>query len=275
MSDTSLLWNWASPVWLAAAALLTTYVLAVRGASRSRLTALGIGLTLLVLAFVSPIGVLADGYLFTAHMIQHLLLLLVVPLCFLLALPKERVSAWFNDRRLDVVGRLMSVPLLTWICGVGAMWFWHVPSFCSAATESFWIGAVRDLSFLAAGTAFWWPIYAPAERYRLEPLTGVLYLFSACLGCTLLGIYITFTTISVCPAFAHPTGRFAIMTMLYDAGMTPAIDQHIGGLFMWVPPCTLYVSAIISLLCRWYSTMDDPPELLPHISLPIRGHLPR
>ena len=30
---------------------------------------------------------------------------------------------------------------------------------------------------------------------------------------------------------------------------------------MWVPPCTLYVSAIISLLCRWYAAMDDPPQL--------------
>lgn len=275
MIDASALWNWASPVWLVAAALLAAYLSVVRGASRARLVALAIGLVLLVLAFVSPVGVLADGYLFSAHMVQHLALLLIVPLCLLLALPKEQVAAWFDDPRLDRLGRWMSVAVVSWICGVGAMWFWHVPTFCSASTENHFLGAVRDLSFLLAGTAFWWPIYAPVDRYRLEPLTGIVYLFSACLGCTLLGIYITFTTISVCPAFAHPVDRLGIMNVLYDAGMTPTMDQRIGGLFMWVPPCSLYVSAIISLLCRWYSTMDDPPELLPHVSLHLRGQSPR
>jgi cytochrome c oxidase assembly factor CtaG len=275
MSDPNGLWYWASPVWLVAAALLVAYLLIVRGASRARLAALAIGLALLVLAFVSPIGVLADGYLFTAHMVQHLLLLLLVPLCLLLALPPQQAASWFSDPRLDRLGRWLSVATVGWICGVGAMWFWHVPTLCSAATLSHFWGGVRDVSFLVAGLAFWWPIYAPAERYRLEPLTGIVYLFSACLGCTLLGIYITFTTISVCPAFLNPVGRIGIMNMLYDAGMTPSVDQHLGGLMMWVPPCTLYVSAIISLLCRWYGTMDDPPQLLPHVTIPVRGQSSR
>jgi putative membrane protein len=95
------------------------------------------------------------------------------------------------------------------------------------------------------------------------------------LGCTLLGIYITFTTVSVCPAFVSPVDRLGVMNALHSAGFTPTLDQHLGGLLMWVPPCTLYVSAIISLLCRWYGTMDDPPELLPKVGLPIGGSATR
>ncbi len=156
---------------------------------------------------------------------------------------------------------LLSIPLVGWICGIGAMWFWHVPSFCSAATESHALGIVRSATFLLAGLAFWWPVYAPIDRLRLRPLNAVVYLFSACLGCTLLGIYITFTTISVCPAFANPADRVGILTMLYQAGLTPAADQQLGGLLMWVPPCSLYVCAIISVLCRWYAE-DDAAQVV-------------
>jgi hypothetical protein len=68
----------------------------------------------------------------------------------------------------------------------------------------------------------------------------------------LLGIYITFTTISVCPAFANPADRIGIVNRLYNAGFTPSVDQQLGGLLMWVPPCLMYVVAIMGLLSRWY-----------------------
>jgi putative membrane protein len=98
---------------------------------------------------------------------------------------------------------------------------------------------------------------SPVKQARLPANNAVVYLFSACLGCTLLGIYITFTTITVCPAFASPQERLAIMIALHDAGMTSSVDQQLGGLLMWVPPCSLYVAAIISVLCRWYSVEDQ------------------
>mgnify|MGYP001828471828 FL=1 len=214
-----------------------------------------------MLAFVSPIGKLADGYLFSAHMVQHLLMLLVVPLCLVLALPTGVFGAagkrWRLDRWkvFDVPSRSW-LPMVGWILGVGAMWFWHVPTFCNASVQSEALGAIRDSSFIVAGLAFWWPIYSPIVRDRIKPLDGICYLFSACLGCTLLGIYITFTTIAVCPAFANPAERIGIVGRLYDMGLTPSVDQHLGGLLMWVPPCTLYVCAIVSLLCRWYSAVD-------------------
>jgi putative membrane protein len=266
MSDAIMLWNWTSPVWLVAIAALAAYWLKFGMESLQRWIALLSGLALLVLAYVSPIGVLADGYLFSAHMVQHLVLLLLIPLCLLLALPKERVAKWFDSKRMGRIGSLMSIATIGWISGVGAMWLWHVPALCTASTQNHLLGSFRDATFLAAGLLFWWPIYAPVERYRLPPLTGIAYLFSACLGCTLLGIYITFTTITVCPAFANPANRIGILNMLYDAGFTPAVDQELGGLLMWVPPCSLYVAASISLLCRWYSTMEEHPQILPELT---------
>ncbi|MCO6044327.1 cytochrome c oxidase assembly protein [Aeoliella sp. ICT_H6.2] len=256
------LWHWTSLAWLVALVWVALYLIVFRRAAVHGLRSLVLGASLMVLAFVSPIGVLADGYLFSAHMVQHLLLLLVIPMCLLLSLPKEKMAQWFENARLDRAGRMLSHPVPGWVCGVGAMWLWHVPVLCSAATQNAGIGCLRDTSFLLAGLAFWWPIFAPVQRYRLPPLSGISYLFSACIGCTLLGIYITFTTITVCPAFANPVDRLHVLTSLYDAGLTPAIDQQLGGLLMWVPPCSLYVGVIISLLCRWYSNTETvtPPE---------------
>lgn len=260
------LWRWESPIWIVIAALLAGYVSIARGRTGGQFAAFLMGLLVLAMAFVSPVGILSDGYLFSAHMVQHLVLLLVVPICLLVSLPKGLADKWFRRPRCHRIGRWLAVAWVGWVCGVGAMWFWHVPTFCSAATERPLLGVVRDVSLVLAGIAFWWPIYAPVERYRLHPLNGMAYLFSACLGCTLLGIYITFAPISVCPVFANPVDRLGILTKLYDAGLTPGVDQHIGGLMMWVPPCILYVIAIISLLCRWYSTADQSTRLLSPLS---------
>ena len=258
----SSLWNWASPVWFVAAAILVAYVIVFRAAIGRRLWLLVAGLAILVFCFVSPLGALANGYLFSAHIVQHLLLLLVVPMCLLLSVPKQQANSYTSSR----IGRILTVPAVGWLCGLGTMWFWHVPTLCNASTLNPWIGGLRDTSFLLAGLAFWWAIYAPVERQRLAAPQAVVYLFSACLGCTLLGIYITFATISVCPAFTNPVDRLGVLTMLHRVGFTPSADQHLGGLLMWIPPCTLYVIAIISILCRWYS------ETSPYVPVPHSQH---
>lgn len=264
------LWFWSSPVWLVVAVLLIGYLRLVRTPTRGQLAFFLFGLLVLAMAFVSPVGVLSDGYLFSAHMVQHLDLLMVVPACVLLSLPKQRAAEWFRRPGLDRVGRLMAIASIGWICGVGAMWFWHVPVLCSAATQRSALGVLRDVSLVLAGTAFWWPVYAPVDRYRLHPLSGITYLFSACLGCTLLGVYITFAPLSVCPAFASPVDRIGILNSLYSAGLTPEVDQRLGGLMMWVPPCILYIGSIISLLCRWYSTTEGESQFLSDAPTPIR-----
>ncbi len=262
------LWNWGSPVWLVLLPVAVSAWVWRTQLADWKLPWLIASLSVLILAFVSPIGVLADGYLFSAHMVQHLLLLLVVPLFFVLSLPRPQVEQVVNHSKLAGLRSYVAHPMLGWVAGLGMMWLWHVPSLCSAATQSSPLGWLRTITFLGAGLAFWWPIYTPVRRFRLEPLLGVIYLFSACVGCTLLGIYITFTTISVCPAFANPVDRVGILTALYQAGFTPMVDQQLGGLLMWVPPCSLYVCAIIGVMCRWYAMEEGQYDSASNATLP-------
>jgi putative membrane protein len=214
---------------------------------------LAVALLVLVLALMSPIGQLADGYLFSAHMLQHLLLVLIVPPLALLGL--EPV---LQARRMGRGGGLFGRPLVAWGLGVGAMWLWHERTLCDAASQSALVHRLQELSLLAMGTAFWWPILGPRENSRLEPLPGALYLFTACVACTLLGIFITFSPVEVCSAYAHPVDRLGVMSLLRDGwGFTAQRDQQVGGLLMWVPACLVYGVGILGVLGRLFR--EDHP----------------
>ncbi len=199
----------------------------------------------LVLTLMSPVAVLAQGYLFSAHMTQHILLLLVIPALALHSLPPT----------VQLPARMRRVlnPAVCWLCGIGAMWFWHVPALCDAAATSHSVWAMQTVSLLTLGTAFWWQLMAPAEQQRMHPLQGVLYLFTACLACTAMGIILTFSPITVCKAYVHPADPLGIASLIVGTwGMAPARDQQVGGLIMWVPMCMIYLGAIFVQLARWY-----------------------
>lgn len=251
------LWSWASPIWLVIAAVLVGYWAFFGGRMERRSWWLAGSLAGLVVAYVSPVAELADGVMFTAHMIQHLVLLLLVPLCFLLSLPRERMEEWLARPRVEPWGRLLSFSPVGWALGLSVMWVWHVPTLCSASLQSSWLGVFQDVTFVVAGLFFWWPVFSPVKAQRLAPASAALYLFTACVGCTLLGIYLTFTPISVCPVFARPAAGTGLLEAVRLGGFSARMDQRLGGLLMWVPPCVLYAGAIVAVCRRWYAGEED------------------
>ena len=136
------------------------------------------------------------------------------------------------------------------------MWLWHARPLCNAAVSSHFVGALQISSLLLLGGIFWRQILAPREEERISPPGAVLYLFSACVACSILGILITFSPVSVCPIYAQPQAdHLGIMNLIQaNWGLTPEKDQQVGGLLMWVPMCLIYVSAIVAQLARWFAS---------------------
>jgi cytochrome c oxidase assembly factor CtaG len=237
-------WTWNPMVIASAAIAPIVYWIFCR--DRRRIGYLVAALALFLLALASPINTLADGYLFSAHMLQHILLLLIVPALVVLALPRD-----------FALGRKMSAlahPLVGWFAGVGSMWLWHAPALCNAAVSSRPIYATQTISLLALGGLFWWQVIAPREEDRLSPPAGVIYLFTACTACSALGMILTFSPVTVCPIYMHVRDPLGLLnTIRGDWGMTPEKDQQIGGLLMWVPMCAIYLFAILAQLARWFS----------------------
>jgi cytochrome c oxidase assembly factor CtaG len=135
------------------------------------------------------------------------------------------------------------------------MWLWHARPLCNAAVSSEFVRALQISSLLLLGAIFWRQILAPRDDERLSPPGAVLYLFSACVACSVMGILITFAPVSVCPIYAEPRADNSAIAKLIQVnwGFTPEKDQQIGGLLMWVPMCFVYLSAVIAQLVRWFA----------------------
>ena len=237
-------WRWNSILLLLTALALAGYFLAF--GRRGRPAYFGAALFIFLFALISPVNALANGYLFSAHMIQHILLVLIVPAFLLLSLPRS-----FSLRRPFTT---LTHPLIGWIAGVGAMWLWHVPALCDAATTSSAVSAIQTTSLLLMGSAFWWQVLAPRDAQRLSPAAGIAYLFTACTACSVLGIILTFAPVSICPVYQQPVDRLGILSSIRGQwGLTSERDQQIGGLLMWVPMCLIYLTAILAQLARWHS----------------------
>jgi len=250
-------WTWEPSVIVGCLALAGGY-LAAGGARRTHhAVAFIAGVIVLFLALDSPLDTLGDTYLFSAHMVQHLLLILIVPPLLLLGVP----PAWVERaRRVSRVRRLMSAlgaPRVGWGLGIGTMVLWHVPVLYTAALAHGSVHVLEHLSFLATSVLFWWPVLGPIDDARLAPLPAILYLTAAALASSILGIVITFAQVVLYPFYLLPVDRLGVEPLIRNVwGLSPDVDQEVGGLLMWIPGGLVYLCVILGVMSRWYRTSE-------------------
>lgn len=232
-------WDWEPSVVVGCAALAIGYVLIVRKHGFHRAPYFLGGVLLLLVDLVSPIDTLADRYLFSAHIVQHFLLALVIPPLLLLGTPSFELGA------LSKVERVIGQPPISWLLGVGTMLAWHIPALFNAALANDGLHIFQHLTFLITGVIFWWPVLCPLPDRHLPTLATISYLFSACVCCSLLGAFLTWGPVGLYPAYQNPPARLW--------GLDPKSDQQLGGMLMWVPGCFVYLSGILSTVMRWYA----------------------
>jgi putative membrane protein len=172
---------------------------------------------------------------FSTHMISHVILLLLCGPLLVLGIPSK--SAF---RTLKLILRLSSFfkryNWIAWITGVGVMWLWHIPAvFDSAIGQNM---LLHSGSLLLAGMIFSWPLFGPVKNDHIHPIYGIVYLFTACISCSLLGLLITFAPLNT---YGHYSQQ----------------DQQAAGLIMWVPCCFVYLSGCLYLLMRWFAERTD------------------
>ena len=226
----------------------------------ARAAAFAAGVLTILLMLVSPLDELADRYLFSVHMAKHILFVLIVPALLLIGLPAAPMERALRIRTLARIERFLRRPAVAWTAGVGAMIVWHMPAVFNAALALEPLHIAEHLSLLVCGTIFWWPILSPLPPSRMKPLPhAAAYLFTACLACTSLGIAIAFAPSLLYPAYAHPADVYLILPSIRETwGISPLMDQQIGGLLMWAPACLVYVTAIMAMFARWYAEEAEP-----------------
>jgi putative membrane protein len=208
-------------------------------------------IALSVICLFSPLHLMSAQYLFSAHMTVHVLILLVLGPLVVLGMKKDNLN-------LSLLFKfLQHNSFIAWLSGVGIMWFWHLPvifnsSMALGHMQHFQVETiVESLSLLSAGILFSAPIIHPNKTYRIGSFTGVLYLFTACVSCSVLGLLITFSPVGTYHHFLSmhdPFGYNQLITRQW--GFTQAIDQQAAGLIMWVPCCFIYVTGAMYLLMK-------------------------
>lgn len=215
----------------------------------------------LFVAIASPLHELAEISL-TVHMIQHVLLMMIIPPLILLGSPHVVLLFGLPNTILHrllrpllgstPVKRLLLIvfhPLNCWIAFVGTNLGWHTPVMFELALRSeLWHG-VEHTCFLVTAFLFWWPVIQPwPSRARWSRWTMIPYLFLADFQNTALSAFLIFCDRVVYPTYAAAPRMF---------GMSPLEDQAAAGAIMWVPGSVVF---LIPMLCITISVLS-----------PIRG----
>jgi putative membrane protein len=219
----------------------------------------GLGWLALFVALVSPVHAWGR-VLFSAHMTQHEVLMLVAApllvlgrplIAFLWALPLNWSRSLGNVAKIGWVNRIwhtVTIPLVAWLVHAIALWVWHIPVLFEAVLRYESVHTAQHLSFLISALLFWWAlIHGPQGAMGYG--AAVLYVFTTSVHSGVLGALIT-----VAGSVWYPT-------YVGSWGLTPLEDQQLGGLIMWIPASLVYVIAGLALFAGWLRESDKRLEL--------------
>ena len=240
---------------LLAAAYAVAWTRGPRGGLREPALFLAALLVLLV-ALNGPLHDLSDYYLFSAHMVQHLLLTLVVPPLLLAGTPGWMADALVRRlRRSRVLGspvRAATRPVPALMLYTVALIGWHLPGPYGATLEHHPLHVVEHLILIATALVAWWPVLSPSILLpRLHYGTQILYLFA-------FGIPMTVVVVMIIGSERTLYLFYAAAPRLFD--LTALADQRLGGLIMWVPAGLIPLVAFTVVFFRWVAAEAEEED---------------
>jgi putative membrane protein len=247
LSWTTFTVHWSTVIGLGALGALYGVPRARRGTSQpgARKHA-ALFISALVLMFLSLNGWLhdlSDSYLFSAHMVQHLLLAMGVAPLLVMGTPGWMIRPALRVPAIAWIGRKLSNPITCFAIFNVVLIGWHLPPLYNAALEYHPLHIVEHLILLVASVIMWWPILSPLpELPRLSYPAQMLYLFLMTIPMSLVSVSIAYASSVLYPFYASAPRV---------VHLSPMEDQMLGGLIMWVPG-GLYFFAVISVIFyRW------------------------
>ncbi len=208
------------------------------------------GLAVMFVALTGPVHDLSDYYLFSAHMIQHMLLVFALPPLLLHGTPGWMLRPLLRDARLLRLGRALTRPTGAFAVFNLILVAWHLPPLYNLAMEQHPVHIVEHLMIMAASVILWWPVLSPLpELPRAAYPIQLLYLFVVGLPMVMVAIFITMADSVLYP-------YYAAAPRVWER-LTPHADQHLGGLIMWIPGGLVFLAAISVVFFRWQASGAD------------------
>ena len=204
-----------------------------------------LGVLVLFVALTSPIHHLGDNFLFSAHMIQHLLLILVVPPLLLLGTPEWLLRPLVHLPQVLAAGRFLTHPVIAFIIFSFVLSVWHFPALYDLTLHNHVAHISEHLLFISASVIMWWPVLSPTpELPRASYPIQMLYLFFLSLPPGFIGAAITFSQEVLYEWYG---------TVPRLWGISALADQQIGGLIMKIPGALTFLGALTVVFFVWFN----------------------
>ncbi len=242
-------------MWLLLGGIWAAYLVAVRRhvptspGERSergrRVTFFSFGMASLWFAADWPMHDLSEGYLYSMHMVQHLVFTLVSAPLLIAGTPAWMWRALLRPRPVFVVWRFLTRPVVALILFNGLLLFTHWPELVEASVGSEWVHFTLHTLILGSAIVMWWPVLSPlVELPSLAPPAQMLYLFVQSIAPTIPASFLTFGHTLLYPVYGT-FPRIWGMSALTDQLVAGLVMKIVGGLILW--------GFIATIFFRWYA----------------------
>ena len=207
------------------------------------------GVLVILAALVSPIHVLSDNYLFSAHMVQHVLLTLVAPPLLILGTPDWLIRPLLRPDLAFRLARVATHPVVAFASFNLIFSMWHIPALYNSSVTNHGMHIAEHLVFMSAAVLVWWPIVSTMpELPRLSYPMQLAYLFLLSIAQLILFAPITFSK--------EPLYQFyANAPRIWD--ISPLTDQQMGGIIMKMGGGAIFLALIVVAFFRWYRMEEE------------------
>jgi putative membrane protein len=268
-------WSWEPTVLLGIAALVAVYALAWRrgllsddddvspwfASPRLRRGFFASGVLLGFVALVSPIDTGGDQFLFSLHMVQHLLLMMVAPPLCLLGIAGIRVPLSGAAGPWRRIWAVLVHPWSATLIFSAVLLVWHIPALYDATLTTEPIHVFEHLSFIAVGVIFWWPIVDPMRGRDttrwVSPFAKIAMLVASGIPPTVLGLIFTIAPHAFYDFYVRAPRLW---------GLSPVVDQQLAGVVMFGAGNLVYFAAVVAVFWRVFGDPARDEEEAQHAS---------
>lgn len=206
------------------------------------------GVAILILAVATPMDEIGEKYLFSMHMLQHVILIFILPPFLILGLPNWLVDFLLRTEGLGTVLRFLIKPVVACVLFNAMLIIWHIPAFYELALRDSFVHLLEHLGFTGTAILMYWPLIDPgtkSEEKPVHPGIKILYILGVSIGQLPLFAALTFST-----KVFYPT--YAAAPRLESFNISPIDDQILGGAIMKIAAVAYMFFGLAVYFYRWY-----------------------
>lgn len=246
-------WRWQPhpEIWLLVISLTALYIYAIRNigptatrtgekvVSRSQIAWFSGAMALLWLATDWPVHDIAEEYLYSVHMSQHVLLSLVIPPMMLLATPTWLARMVIGSGVVYKALRLVARPIPATFFFNAVVVLSHWPVVVNSAVSNGLLHYAMHVLVVSSALLMWLPVAGPLPELRFSLPVQMIYLFIQSIIPTVPAGWLTFAEGAVYRSYDHSVRVFGI-SVAYDQQFAGMIMKLVGGTYLWVVIFTLF-----------------------------------